>query len=228
MPGIWKLTTRAREILLESGPPGLLKATFSFLMFPLYERDRYFLYARVVKEATSLSDTEIGMPRSVLNCRIITSNEEADRLELDGFIFRSCPTTHNADLKSYRRWLDLGATAFCTFVDKEFAAIAWVILTPTTQNKMKAPPLKVQYDSHEAFPRAAWVNPKYRNLGLMRNTFLNRDRFLAARGIALLRVTVDYTNGVGKGMIEGLDGKVYGRAQWTRILWWRFWKEKHD
>jgi hypothetical protein len=223
-----RLRLRAQEIRQESGRLALFRASCLFLVRPVYQRNFYYLFERPVKSKSGISEAEIKNNTNDLVCKVVSSNEEADELERENLKFRSVPTTWNRGRNNYRRKLDKGAIAFCTFVGTEFAAIAWVIPSQKVQNKVEEVRLKVDYANHEAFPRGAWVNPKYRSSGLMRNTFANRDRFLAERGVKMLRVTVDYTNLTGKGMIEALDGKIYGRARLLRILWWRFWRETLD
>jgi len=85
--------------------------------------------------------------------------------------------------------------------------------------------LKVDYANHEVMDRGLWVNPKYRGMGLLRYTAVNRDRYLADIGVTVIRTTVDYANKTGKGVEEALGARQYGRARALKIFWLRLWKE---
>jgi hypothetical protein len=220
-----ELIIRANRIRQQHGTIGLLKGVFGFLVYPFYKRTPYYLYENQVSPEYGISESLSRIDTKELYFRVVTSNQEADKLEAEGYNFRKYPTEHNHYLTLYTKWLDCGAIAFCTFVEKEFAAICWILPSQKAQDAVKAPPLKVDYANHEVMDRGLWVNPKYRGTGLLRYTTCNRDRFLRNTGITLIRTTVDYSNQTGKGVEEALGARQYGRARALKILWLRFWKE---
>jgi hypothetical protein len=216
---------RARRTWNNYGATGFIKAILRFLVYPFFQCVQYRLYQSRITPDYVLSDNKIGGVTDRLTFRIVRSNFEADKLEAEGLDFRSYPTPFNNYLKFYRRWLDFGAIAFCTFVDREFAAICWVIPSKRTQLAIKAPQLHINYSKHEVFPRGAWVNPKYRGMDLYRYNWVNRDRYLSQIGVTTLRSVIDYSSIIGKDFVEALGQKQYGRARSIKILWFRFWKE---
>jgi hypothetical protein len=220
------LFLRARDIQQQDGLWGLFKHGCLFLTSPLYKRNLFYLYEKIItNEAETESQPRIDIKD--IKWVAVSSNQQADELEQEGYHFRSHPTDWNIGLTTYRRWLDEGVIAFCTFVRKEFAAINWVIPSKSIQERVTMP-LIINYALGEAFPRGAWVNPKYRGLGLLRYTMQKRDRYLFKMGIRTLRATVAHENTAGLGMSEAMGDKIYGRAQWIKILWWRFWKEAYE
>jgi hypothetical protein len=218
------LFEEAKQVRREKGTLELLDAFRQFIFKPVYSRYHFYL----VENPINLADIENRLakfkPRIDINrlsFKVVRSNQEAEQLEKEGFEFRSYPYIHEVHL-TYNQMLDYGLIAFCTFVDKEFAACSWVITSKQVQDKFKAPPLKVDYANHEGFPRAAWTNPKYRRSGLFEYTAKNRDLYLARNGFKMLRGTIDFRNKVGFDMSIGLGDIICGTATYTKILGWKF------
>jgi hypothetical protein len=221
------LSNSTKEIYKQRGLKGLVKAVIKFLISPLFKSESFWLTVIDLSEET---DPEKYLPRISLDKLIfktISSNEEADALETDGFYFRNTRTYFNHNFTLYRRWLKFGAVACCTFIEKELAAIDWAIISRYTQEKIKAPPVRVDYNNHEAFSRGAWVNPKYRGLKLWVFTAWKRNLFLSENQFTIKKGVVDYTNHPGKGISEASGHKVCGKGRRIRILWWTIWKEHH-
>ncbi len=218
---ISKLMARAREIKQEEGLFALFKATFLFLISPVYHRALFYLYENQVRTDSGISEPQPKINKNDLVFKVLSSNQEANELEAQGYKLRLNP---NAD---YIRNFNNGVIAFCTFIGKELAAITWIIPSRQVQDRCGTPPIKIDYN-HEALPRGVWVNPKYRWLEIHRYNERNRERYLAEMGITMIRAPIDYANKTGQGFIEALGGKKYGRGRLVRILWWRFWKETLD
>jgi hypothetical protein len=225
MSRLQKLWKRAIEIRQEEGLLSVFFATCRFLISPIYERNVFYLIENSIKtDSTFVPKVNIDE----LNFKIVSSNAEADKLEAENFKFRKYPTDFNDGLTTYSSWLDLGAVAFCTFVGNEFAAISWIVFSQRTEDKIKSPPIKIDFANHEAFPRGSWVNPKFRNRELYKYTAFKRDKFLTEKGIIVLRSTIDYTNKIGKGLVDSMGSRVYGQGRWVKILFWRFWEETRE
>jgi|WetSurMetagenome_2_1015567.scaffolds.fasta_scaffold186466_1 hypothetical protein len=221
-----ELKTRAHEIKIQSGLLGLLSACLRFIISPIYSSESFYLYEHKVEPEDSLPQSYLRIDISSLNFRAITSNQEAEKMETEGFYFRSYPTYFNHKLKLYTKWLESGAIACCTFVEKEFAAIHWVILSKNTRDKITFP-ITVDFINHEAITRGAWVNPKYRELGLFRYNVYNRDRFMFGKGITITRSPIAFNNQVGLALSKITGSRKYGTARMQKILWWKSWKETH-
>jgi hypothetical protein len=225
-----QLWAEAKRIRQQNGLKDLLKTGIMFLISLIYSNKLWYLYEYEIKieKDQDVLEAQHRLKTYDLNFVVVSSNEEADKLEMEGFGFRSYPTTWNIPLNLYTHLLDLGAIAFCTFVGKDLAVITWVIPSQQVQEKFGAPPLKLDYH-HEAFIRGAWVNPEYRGLGLYRYTARNRDRFLLKRGITTVRTAVTYRNEAGRGLGEAIGHKKYGTARLvTILLWWKSWRETLD
>lgn len=220
------LMARAVEIQEHSGKLGLVKGAFRLLFSPVYKKEPYFLYEYKIKTEHEISEKTPTISKDILAFKVVTSNQEAEKLEAEGYRFRSHKTSFNHGLTIYTKWLDYGAVACCTFVGKEFAAIHWVILSENVQKKITFP-IHIDYSNHIGMTRGAWVKPKFRGSGLFRYNSRNRDRFLLEHGVNVLRSPVEYTNNVGQGLYKALGGRKYGKARQLKILWWKSWKEYH-
>ena len=219
--------TIAEKIRLNNGLSALVLAGLRFLVKPFYARDLYYLYEKpldlsAIEAKVAKNQSGINIPD--LNFKVVTSNQEAEQLEKEGFVFRSYPTDFNLNHTRYTLLLDYGMIAFCTFVGKEFAAISWIIPSKKTQGKMKAPPLKVNYNS-EVFVMGIWCHPKYRGQGLHSYNSNNLNLYLARRGTKKLRGATVYKKTI-QAMVEARGSIQCGQAFYTKILVWRFWEER--
>jgi hypothetical protein len=217
----------ARRIRQDFGLSGLLWANCLFLMSPIYECKTYNLYEYHVKQDLGSDEPLRNIGASEISFKVVSSNQEADKLESENYEFRSYSTDFNYGLTTYTRWLEQGATAFCTFVGTEFAAITWIVSSQQTQDRIKPPPIRIDYANHEALSRGAWVNPKYRGLGLYRYTVRNRNRYLVGIDIDVVRSCIDLWHKGGMGLAMSVGGRQYGRARELKILFWKAWKETH-
>ncbi len=218
--------TIAEKIRLDNGLSALVIAGLRFFVKPFYARDLYYLYEKPLDLSeieAKIAKNHSGINIPDLNFKVVTSNQEALRLEDEGFIFRSCPTDFNLKHTHYTQLLDYGMIAFCTFVGNEFAAISWIIPSQKAQERMKAPPLKVNYSS-EVFVMGIWCHPKYRGQGIHSYTSNHRDLFLARLGTRRLRGATVYKKTI-QAIVESMGSRQCGRANYTKILFWRFWKE---
>jgi hypothetical protein len=221
----WRRT--ARRIRQDFGLSGLFWASCLYLMRPIFECRTFNLYEYHVKQDLGSDEALSKIGAGEINFKVVSSNQEADKLELDNFEFRSYPTDFNDGLSTYTRWLEQGAMAFCTFVGTEFAVITWIVASQHTQDGIKAPPIRIDYSNHEALSRGGWTNPKYRGLGLHDYTLRNRDRYLAGIGIDVTRTCIELWNKTGLGLTSSVGSRQYGRARELRILLWKAWKETH-
>jgi hypothetical protein len=224
---IRKWRTTARRVRHDFGLSGLLWATFLFLLSPVYDCKTYNLYEYHVKPDSVPDEALRNTSASEISFKIVSSNQEADKLESQNYEFRSYPTDFNDGLVAYERWLEHGATAFCTFVGTEFAAITWIVASQQTQRGIKAPRIRIGYTNHEALSRGGWTNPEYRGLGLHEYTLRSRDRYLASIGINVTRTCIELWNKIGLGFAGSVGTRQYGRAREFRILFWKVWKETY-
>jgi len=217
--------TIARKTRRDKGMLAVFAAIFRFLIKPIYQNDSYYLYRNQLRKDYDVSECDHRLDTHNLSFKVVSSNQEADGLEAEGYKFRSYPTDFNDNLTTYRRWLDCGVIAFCTFAEKEFAAISWIVPSQQAQDKIKTLPLKVDYSNHEVLIRGSWTNPKYRGLGIFRFTAWNRNRFLIEKEITMFKSPVSCTKIVGQSLSDAMGGIKYGRGRMLKIMWWRFWRE---
>jgi len=96
----------------------LLKRSSLFLISPVYARTSFCLYKHNVENGLSTNEAILKIKSDDLKFRVVSSNKQADKLELENYKFRSYPTDFNNNLITYSRWLDLGAIAFCNICGK--------------------------------------------------------------------------------------------------------------
>ena len=116
------LFIRAKYIIKTEGLISLLRRGFRFLALLLFSYGTHYLYETTAEDFQRLNEADFKPKTDNFTLKIISSNEEADKLEAEGFEFRS------QDINS-RKYLDNGAMAFCIFVGNELAHIDWTEMT---------------------------------------------------------------------------------------------------
>jgi hypothetical protein len=218
---------KARTILKTKGMGTLLKEIGLFLVEPIYYRKVFILGVTDWREELDVNkeDDKPNIDNIVL--KIVRSNQEADKLEKEGFSFRYYPTDWNYNLTCYTDWLDKGVIACCTFVGKELGAISWVIPSQEAQDAINTYPLKVDYANHEVFTRGVWTNPKYRGQGLLRYSHRRRNRYMVKNGMNMAKSTISVANEAGRGLQKAFHTVIYGEGYEYGILRRKFWREKY-
>ena len=216
------LTGRAKEVYRSDGLPGLLRRGFAFALRPLFEYRTYYLTRYNLENLAQLQDADFMPKIDGFTLKVVTSNQEAEALQAEGFQFASASGAFRFDAT---KALDSGAIAFCTYVGKELATIGWVALSEEAMDSLNERPMKVDFDNGESFTGNIWTNPKYRGMGLRLYRTHKKRQFLAEKGIRATRGyaakrNIDAVRGIGR-----IDSTVCGEGRYLRVLWWKSWKE---
>jgi len=205
--------TRVKNILQTEGLAPLLRRGFEFYIF---QYGNYYLYEHTLEERNEAD----FMPRiQDFTFKIIHTNEEADELAAaTGSDFRR-------RFVNARHSLDKGAVAFCIFIKGEIAHIAWVALSEEARKALGFLPQKVDFSNNEACTGGTETIPKYRGNGLMAYGYFKRFQFLRGKGMIASRNAVAVNNIASQRAHAKFGPKIYARAHYTKILWWKFWKE---
>jgi len=213
------LSKRAKRIYHSEGLAPLLRRGFAFLMYRLFEYRVYYVYRHSTDSVLEVNEADVLPAIGGITFHLVSSNEEADRLEAEGLEFRSC--VWNA-----REALDRGAVALCTFVDGEPAHIGWVIMTEKARGAFFEPPCKVDFGAGEAMRTGIWTNPKYRGLGLHRWNTFKRMQFMRERGIRISRGAIVKQNVIAQKAHAPYGPTPYAEGRHLRILSWNSWRER--
>ena len=213
------LIARSRAILADKGPGQLVRDGITFAMTCLIRVQRYDLYQVPTDRAFRFTEADFRPHIEDLTIKIISTNGEADRLEAEGFDFRSL-------IANARERLDSGAIAFCTFVRSELAHIGWVALTDEAGRSLWDSPFRADFDNAESVTGGTFTCPGYRGAGLMAHNLFKRLEYVRQRGILKDRAAVVEGNVPSKVVAAKLGYTVYARMRYIRVLRWKFWKEK--
>ena len=110
------LFRRAYHIHRAEGLRALLGRAYRLLVRRYFEYSTYYLYAKPVPRAEEVNGAQPIPGADRVMPRLVSSNEEVDELEAQGFEFRS-------HVPNARERLDKGAVATCVFVGKELGHI---------------------------------------------------------------------------------------------------------
>ena len=218
MSRVARLFRSAKQIYHTDGPIGLLRRGYAFVFYRLFQYRTYYLYADPVEYGAPLNEAEFKPNIDNLMARIVSSNEEADELEAQGFDFRSY-------VSGARRRLDEGALANCIFVGNALAHFGWIALDQQALDSLDEPPYRVDFANKEAVGTGVWTNPKYRRKGFQKYAGFMFHKVLRENGI-VVRWTAIRRNNIPavKSRVTLHDPCAEGR--YLRILWWKSWKEK--
>jgi len=217
------LFSRAKQIYGSEGLGSLLRRGLAFVLSLIFKYQTYYLYKdplqglRLPNEADVLPRVHDFAPK------VVTTNQEADELEAEGFEFRS-------QVLNAREKLDKGAMAFCIFVGQELANIGWIALTQEAMDSLGELPCRVDFSDYEAYGGGMWTNPKFRKRGIHLYGMFKRLEFLQSKGIKAEHSVVAKDN-VAPQKSNALGGMLpfpgpYAEGRYLRILWWRSWKER--
>jgi len=203
----------------------LCRRTISYVLTPVFWRRTFVIHARQIVDNTELNEIDFKPDIENWSFKNISSHEEAERLEAQGFMFRYWPTFDNKKLKYYSKLLDEGATALCGFAGQELAFIMWVIPSEKAIHRVKYYRHKIDFSRGERYAQGPWVNPKYLGMGLLKySTYFNSDPFFRKNGgKVVIGVLWDERESLIK-VMEAMGYKPYVKAKVTRFLWWKFWE----
>ena len=209
------LFRRAKYIFESEGLKPLFRRGFTFLIGYFFQYGTFYVYEHTIKEGNEAD----FMPKiQNFTFQVVFTNQQANELCANGF-----------DLRSFsiyaRRRLDKGAIAFCILIGRELAHIGWVAMTEEAKNTFEPYPYRVDFLNKEACTGGTITIPKYEKKGLMTYGYYKRFQFLRERGVVTSRNAVDTSNIVSQRVHAKFGPKIYAKARYLKILWWKLWKE---
>ncbi|NQT71905.1 MAG: hypothetical protein HQ553_03940 [Chloroflexi bacterium] len=222
------LIKRAKNIKeSEKGLLSLPRRILSYILLPVFWRKTLYLYEHAIENRNGLCEDDYRPAIDAFVFKIVTSHNEAEKLEAEGFMFRSYPTFDNTKLKYYWKLLDEGAIAFCGFYEKDLATIQWILPNQEAIHRISPYRQKVNFSAGETYTQGSWSNIKYRGTRLHKyNVLFNRDPYLLDKGIKIVRNTVWDQNKARHRSLVSVGAKIYAKAHLTKVLWWKFWERE--
>jgi len=211
-----ELIPRAGEVLREEGIGSVLKRGLPIVKSWFFEYENYYLYEHILEDGNE-ADFLPKVKNFTFN--IVSSNEEADALaQSTGVDFRK----HFIDS---RKRLEKGAIAFCVFIDGEAAHTGWVALNEEARKSVDSLPYKIDFENGEACTGGTGTLTKYRGKRLMVYGYFKRFQFLREKGVKISRNAVDVKNIASQRVHAKFNHRIYARARYLKILWWKSWQE---
>ncbi len=217
MSHVADLYGEARRVYQTEGLMPLARRASAYALRWVFEHQTYYLYATDILMERSEAHFVSRLPPFTMH--VVRTNEEADALEADGLEFRS--QVSNAGER-----LEKGAIAFCFFVAKELANMAWVALNEEAFRSFNDPPIKVDFAAREAYSGGVWTSPKYRGLGFNAYCYFKILEFMRERGKLVSRAAIAVPNVVSQRATGKIGTNVYAEARYLRVLRWKSWKER--
>lgn len=210
---------KARRVYHTEGLASLLRRGFRFLLYCVFQYRSFWLYVDPAPNGPSRNEVDF-MPRvDNFTFMIVTSNQEADKMEAEGFEFHS-------QVPEAAERLDKGAVAFCIFVGTELAHIVWFAMNREAKDASGELPYKVDFAKGEVCTIGAWTHPNHRGKGLNRYSHFRRGQFKTEKGIVADKSAVAKSNIAVQRSYAGTMPKRYAEGRLLRVLWWKSWKER--
>ncbi len=200
------------------GPTQVLLYTLKFSRDVLFWNKCLYLYERFFTEKSAAGNTVPQTPPGPFHLKVVSSNREADELEMDGFGFRTM-------IPYARRSLEAGAIAFCVFHGNEIASLGWVALDEKAQASLPEPHIMVNFAGNESFTGGSVTSPKFRRMGLMTYNLQERCRFLKNKGIEKDRSSAFKWNPAARKAALKAGYRIRGTVGFKNRPGRRIWKE---
>ena len=213
------LLQRAKRIYQTEGLASLLRRALAWFKYCLFEHRTYLLVDHATENIKQMDKADLMPKAEYCALKIVSNNREADKMETQGFEFRS-------QVNNARERLRKGAVAFVVFVGREFASIAWVAMSHEAAETLSEPPMHMDFTNSEALCGAVLTKPKYRRMRLNLYMGLHIREFLLDREIATMRGAIGINNAASLKANDKFSPTIYAEGRYLRILWWKSWKEK--
>lgn len=152
--------------------------------------------------------------------KIISSNQEANDLVADGL----------EDFRLYvfygKEALDLGAIAFCIYVDKALAHVGWAAFSEKGKAHIDPLPFHVAFSAGEACTGGTRTIARFEGKGLMTYGYYLRLEYFRKKGIVASKNSVATDNIASQKVHAKFNPKIYAQARYIRIFGLQFWKER--
>ena len=210
---------KAKQIYRAEGLVSLLRRGFAFVVGLLFFCRAHYVYVDPIEKLQAPNEADLMPKIGNHTSKVVSSNEEADDLEAQGFEFRS-------QVANARERLDKGAVALCIFVGQELACIEWIAMTQQAYDSLGQPPFSVNFSKQEAWSGGLWTNPKYRRKGLRGYSSFKTLEFLRQKGIETTRTAIAKNNIAAQRSRPLFLPGPCAEGRYLRILWWKSWKER--
>lgn len=200
-------------MLRQRGPLALIVAVFR--RFVVDHRE-FYLFERY---HDSWSDESFKPRLDQFEELFVADHELADRLAQSHEDFRS--RSHGA-----RNALEAGAIAFCVYVGRDVAHVAWLATTQRARKTLDGLGFEVPFHSGVAWTGAAWTAPSYRGRGLLNYGSYRRFEYLLRQGFTASRGAVEKHNYASQRTNMHFAPRVYAVGIYWRVLGRRLWSER--
>ena len=205
-----------KYILQKEGLIPFIKQGISFVVRCFFSYETYYLYRPTLYEASEVEPT----PKiQNFTLEIISTREQVDELVANGFDL-------GFHMIGIEERLNKGAIAFCVFVERDLAYIAWVAMSEEAKNSLTELPYPVDFLNGEAYQGWSETSPRYRRMGIGRYVRFKKLQYLRDRGRTLHPYVVSKSNLTSQEFETKVGAKCCGEGRYLKLLWWKFWKEK--
>ena len=221
-----RLSTTWRYILRTQGLFIFLRRGLSFLIWHLFIYQSYFLYN--VKLDDEVDKLEFTPRVSNFTLKIISTNEEMDKLKADGFNL-GWFVSLGWFFTLFSKALGKGDAALCVFVDRQLVALCCVAMSEPAKSIMAGSRLTGDFSNKEAHMSWRGTNPKYRRMASGFGTYVYFEalKFLHRQGFTACRFIVPKSNILTQNTLaKKANITPYGEAYYLKLLGWRVWREK--
>ena len=205
-----------KGILRHEGLMHLISRGFVFVLSRFYMFESHYV---VSYELSNTHEVPL-LPEGVDYClKIVTTNQEADRLLTEGFDF-------GAYELNLRVSLDRGAIAWCTFIGRELAHITCSAENQQGKDTIDPTPFNVDFQNSEIVTGKALSVPKFRRHGITKFSGPRIRSYYLEKGTKRIKSTIRVNNLPALASATKIpDIVALSKCQYRIILGFKFLKE---
>jgi len=150
--------------------------------------------------------------------RWVSTNQQADMLEADGYELRSIQPIES-------KGLDIGAIACCMFVGRELVNIGWVALTPEAKSYIDRYKYQVDFANKEVCTGSFFTVRKYQGKGLFKYGAYEIHEYLRKMGMERIKTSVEIHNIPSQKLHARFQARICAKVSYLRFLGHEFWRQ---
>jgi hypothetical protein len=173
---ISELNSRIHYILKKEGLFRLIQRSLLFVSGILFKYEEFDIHLHYPSNIHKFKEADFLPATDDFDFFLVRNNAEADKLEGEGYEFRS-------RIFRSREALDAGGIALVVFVKKHIASINWLAFNKRVQAILGEPPMKIDFDARESITSGAQTIAEFQGKRFFSYTMFKSRQILDEYGI---------------------------------------------
>ncbi len=214
-----EIHSRVKYIIRREGFLKLLRRILTFTARLLFRYEEFEIHLHYPSNIHRFNEADFLPMVEKFDLFLVKDNSEADKLEDNGYEFRS-------QIFRAREVLDAGGIALVVFVEKQIASINWLAFNKKAQSILGEPPIRIDFDARESITSGAQTLPAFRGKRFFAYTMFKSRQILEQYGIVRDWGLTSINNPVSGSTVEKFMPDFKGYGCWLHLLGMQFYWER--